>query len=31
LATKGCEELYKIQRETLGEEISEEIGKWLGR
>jgi ribonuclease PH len=27
LATKGCEELYKIQRETLGEEISEEIGK----
>ncbi|MFA9424608.1 MAG: ribonuclease PH [Sedimentibacter sp.] len=27
LATKGCQNLYKIQREALGEEISEEIGK----
>lgn len=28
LATEGCHELYEIQRESLGEEISEEIGKW---
>jgi ribonuclease PH len=27
LATKGCRELYNIQKETLGEELSEEIGK----
>lgn len=27
LATKGCQELYEIQRNALGEEISEEIGK----
>ncbi|MEL7650142.1 MAG: ribonuclease PH [Sedimentibacter sp.] len=27
LATKGCQDLYKIQREALGEEISEAIGK----
>lgn len=27
LATKGCQELYEIQREALGEEISEEISK----
>jgi len=27
LATKGCQDLYKIQRDSLGEEISEEIGK----
>lgn len=27
LATKGCQELYNIQRDALGEEISEEIGK----
>jgi ribonuclease PH len=27
MATHGCQELYKIQREVLGEEISEEIGK----
>jgi ribonuclease PH len=27
LATKGCQNLYKIQREVLGEEISGEIGK----
>lgn len=27
LATKGCHELYEIQRETLGEVISEEISK----
>jgi len=27
LASKGCQELYKIQRDVLGEEISEEIGK----
>ncbi len=26
-AAKGCKELYRIQRESLGEEISEEIGK----
>jgi ribonuclease PH len=26
LATKGCKELYNIQREILGEEISGEIG-----
>ena len=25
LGTKGCQELYKIQREALGEELSEEI------
>lgn len=30
-ATKGCEKLYKLQREALGEEISEEIGKWKER
>jgi hypothetical protein len=28
LATEGCSKLYEIQREVLGEEISEEIGKW---
>lgn len=27
LASKGCEELYKLQREALGEKISETIGK----
>lgn len=27
LATKGCNELYEIQRKTLGEELSEEIIK----
>lgn len=27
LATEGCSKLYEIQREVLGEEISEEIGK----
>ncbi len=27
LASKGCEELYKLQREALGETISETIGK----
>lgn len=27
LGTKGCNELYKIQREALGEELSEEITK----
>lgn len=27
LATKGCQDLYEIQRDALGEEISEEIGK----
>jgi len=27
LATKGCHELYQVQRDVLGEEISEEIGK----
>lgn len=27
LATKGCQELYQIQRDALGEEISEEIGR----
>ncbi|MGD9566742.1 MAG: ribonuclease PH [Sedimentibacter sp.] len=27
MATNGCQELYKIQRNALGEEISEEIGK----
>ncbi|HBV68484.1 MAG TPA: ribonuclease PH [Clostridiales bacterium] len=27
LASRGCEELYKLQREALGEEISETIGK----
>ncbi len=27
LATKGCKELHELQREALGEEICEEIGK----
>lgn len=27
LATKGCRELYQVQRDALGEEISEEVGK----
>ena len=27
LATKGCQQLYQVQRDALGEEISEEIGK----
>lgn len=31
LATKGCQELYQVQKDALGEEISEEIGKWLGK
>ena len=28
LATKGCQDLYQIQKQSLGEELSEEIGKW---
>ncbi|MDW5299112.1 MAG: ribonuclease PH [Sedimentibacter sp.] len=29
LAAKGCQDLYKVQRNALGEKISEEIGKWV--
>lgn len=28
LASKGCQDLYNIQRAALGEELSEEISKW---